>query len=64
MAAKPSARKNFHRKTAGMVREISEHTLFREQFRVAGLVHHGQSSDGEKYRHGVRVLHNTCTPDG
>lgn len=31
-----------------MVREIREHTLFREQFRVAGLVHHGQSSDGEK----------------
>lgn len=31
-----------------MVLEISEHTLFREQFRVAGLVHHGQSSDGEK----------------
>ncbi len=31
-----------------MVREISEHTLFRELFRVAGLVHHGQSSDGEK----------------
>ncbi len=31
-----------------MTREISEHTLFREQFRVAGLVHHGQSSDGEK----------------
>lgn len=31
-----------------MIREISEHTLFREQFRVAGLVHHGQSSDGEK----------------
>lgn len=31
-----------------MVREISEHTLFREQFLVAGLVHHGQSSDGEK----------------
>lgn len=31
-----------------MVREISEHTLFREQFRVAGVVHHGQSSDGEK----------------
>ena len=31
-----------------MVREISEHTLFREQFRVAGRVHHGQSSDGEK----------------
>lgn len=31
-----------------MVREISEHTLFREQFRVAGLAHHGQSSDGEK----------------
>ncbi|WP_304245400.1 MutS family DNA mismatch repair protein [Phocaeicola plebeius] len=31
-----------------MVREISEHTLFREQFCVAGLVHHGQSSDGEK----------------
>ena len=31
-----------------MVREISEHTLFCEQFRVAGLVHHGQSSDGEK----------------
>lgn len=31
-----------------MVREISEHTLFREQFRLAGLVHHGQSSDGEK----------------
>lgn len=31
-----------------MVREISEHTLFREQFRVAGLVRHGQSSDGEK----------------
>lgn len=31
-----------------MVREISEHTLFREQFRVAGLVHHTQSSDAEK----------------
>lgn len=31
-----------------MVREISEHTLFREQFRVTGLVHHGQSSDAEK----------------
>ena len=31
-----------------MVREISEHTLFREQFRVAGLVHHGQSSDAKK----------------
>lgn len=31
-----------------MIREISEHTLFHEQFRVAGLVHHGQSSDGEK----------------
>lgn len=31
-----------------MVREISEHTLFREQFRIAGLVHHGQSSDAEK----------------
>lgn len=31
-----------------MIREISEHTLFREQFRVAGLVHHTQSSDGEK----------------
>lgn len=31
-----------------MVREISEHTLFREQFRMAGLVHHGQSSDAEK----------------
>lgn len=31
-----------------IVREISEHTLFREQFRVAGLVHHGQSSDAEK----------------
>lgn len=31
-----------------MVREISEHTLFREQFCVAGLVHHGQSSDAEK----------------
>lgn len=31
-----------------MIREISEHTLFREQFRVAGLVHHVQSSDGEK----------------
>lgn len=31
-----------------MVREISEHTLFREQFRVAGLVHYGQSSDAEK----------------
>lgn len=31
-----------------MVREISEHTLFREQFRVAGLVHHDQSSDAEK----------------
>ena len=31
-----------------MVRKISEHTLFREQFRIAGLVHHGQSSDGEK----------------
>lgn len=30
-----------------MIREISEHTLFREQFRVAGLVHHGQSSDAE-----------------
>lgn len=31
-----------------MIREISEHTLLREQFRVAGLVHHGQSSDAEK----------------
>lgn len=31
-----------------MIREISEHTLFCEQFRVAGLVHHGQSSDAEK----------------
>ena len=31
-----------------MIREISDHTLFSEQFRVAGLVHHGQSSDGEK----------------
>lgn len=31
-----------------MVREISEHTLFREQFRVAGLVHHSQSSGAEK----------------
>lgn len=31
-----------------MIREISEHTLFREQFRVTGLVHHGQSSDAEK----------------
>ena len=31
-----------------MVREISEHTLFREQFRVAGLVHHSQSPDAEK----------------
>ena len=31
-----------------IIREISEHTLFREQFRVAGLVHHGQSSDAEK----------------
>lgn len=31
-----------------MIREISEHTLFREHFRVAGLVHHGQSSDAEK----------------
>lgn len=31
-----------------MIREISEHTLFREQFRVAGLVHHGQSPDAEK----------------
>lgn len=31
-----------------MVREISEHTLFREQFRVTGLVHHSQSSDAEK----------------
>lgn len=31
-----------------MIREISKHTLFREQFRVAGLVHHGQSSDAEK----------------
>lgn len=44
---------HLHEKTSiekrqGMVREISEHTLFREQFRVAGLVHHGQSSDGEK----------------
>lgn len=42
-----------HKKTSiekrqEMVREISEHTLFREQFRVAGLVHHGQSSDAEK----------------
>lgn len=64
MAAKPSARKTSIEKRQEMVREISEHTLFREQFRVAGLVHHGQSSDGEKYRHGVRVLHNTCTPDG
>lgn len=47
-----------------MVREISEHTLFREQFRVAGLVHHSQSSDAEKYKHGVKALHNTFTPDG
>lgn len=44
---------HLHEKTSiekrqAMVREISEHTLFREQFRVAGLVHHGQSSDGEK----------------
>jgi len=44
---------HLHKKTSiekrqEMVREISEHTLFREQFRVAGLVHHGQSSDGEK----------------
>jgi hypothetical protein len=31
-----------------MIREISKHTLFREQFRVTGLVHHGQSSDAEK----------------
>lgn len=31
-----------------MVREISEHTLFREQFRVTGLVHHSQSSDAGK----------------
>lgn len=40
--------KTFIEKRQEMVREISEHTLFREQFRVAGLVHHGQSSDGEK----------------
>lgn len=44
---------HLHKKTSiekrqEMVREISEHTLFREQFRVAGLVHHGQSSDAEK----------------
>lgn len=44
---------HLHKKTSiekrqKMVREISEHTLFREQFRVAGLVHHGQSSDAEK----------------
>ena len=44
---------HLHEKTTSerrleMVREISEHTLFREQFRVAGLVHHGQSSDAEK----------------
>lgn len=44
---------HLHKKTSiekrqEMIREISEHTLFREQFRVAGLVHHGQSSDGEK----------------
>lgn len=44
---------HLHKKTSiekrqEMVREISEHTLFREQFRMAGLVHHGQSSDGEK----------------
>lgn len=44
---------HLHKKTSiekrqEMVREISEHTLFREQFRVAELVHHGQSSDAEK----------------
>ena len=44
---------HLHKKTSiekrqEMIREISKHTLFREQFRVAGLVHHGQSSDGEK----------------
>lgn len=44
---------HLHKKTSiekrqEMIREISEHTLFREQFRVAGLVHHSQSSDGEK----------------
>lgn len=44
---------HLHKKTSiekrqEMIREISEHTLFREQFRVAGLVHHGQSSDAEK----------------
>lgn len=44
---------HLHKKTSiekrqEMVREISEHTLFREQFRVAGLVHHGQSSDAKK----------------
>lgn len=44
---------HLHEKTSiekrqAMVREISEHTLFREQFRVAGLVHHGQSPDAEK----------------
>ena len=44
---------HLHKKTSiekrqEMVREMSEHTLFREQFRVAGLVHHGQSSDAEK----------------
>lgn len=44
---------HLHKKTSiekrqEMIREISEHTLFREQFRVAGLVHHGQSSDTEK----------------
>lgn len=44
---------HLHKKTSiekrqEMVREISEHTLFREQFRVAGLVHHGQSSDVKK----------------
>ena len=43
---------HLHEKTSienrqDMVREIREPTLFRVQFRVAGLVHHGQSPDAE-----------------
>ena len=47
-----------------MIREISEHTLFREQIRVAGLVHHGQSSDAEKIQawsqSHAQFLHAVC----
>lgn len=33
-----------------MVQDISQRPLFREQFRVTGLVHQGTASDGEKLR--------------